>query len=337
MSDRHPAAVPPPLPTQGRPGGRRPTLAKVLGPAAGVALVLGLGALALRYSRQAVQPPRAISGATVSAPAEPAPFRPEVESRNFLVAEASGRVEVLRSEAWVLIKPGDVLTKDDVVRTGVGRALLKLSGASEVELRERVEIRLDSISNAGASLDLRRGKVLAHVGRAGNNLAITAANTRTANAGGLPARFVVTADEKGRVAVAATEGSAQVRAAGRVVTVPAGAQTRVEPGRPPIDPERIPEDVLLTVTWPGGERHEERLPIAGTVAPGSQVRVNGAPAAPDGAGRFIASVPIHDGPNPVEIVVDDVAGRSRRERREIQKVSEAPPLAPVPTNLWNGR
>lgn len=336
MSDRHPAAMPPPLPTRGPPGRRRSTLAKVLGPATGVALVLGLGALALQYSRQAAQPPRASSRGTAQPPAEPL-FRPEVESRNFLVAEASGRVEVLRSDAWVLIKPGDVLTKDDVVRTGVGRALLKLSGASEVDLRDRVEIRLDSISNAGASLDLRRGKVLAHVGRAGDNLAITAAHTRTANAGSLPARFVVTADEKGRVAVAATEGSAQVQAAGRVVTVPAGAQTRVEPGRPPIDPERIPEDVLLTVTWPGGERHEEKLPIAGSVAPGSQVRVNGAPTAPDGAGRFMASVPIHNGPNPIEVVVDDVAGRSRRERREIRKISEAPPLAPVPTNLWNGR
>jgi hypothetical protein len=337
MSDRHPAAMPPPLPPRGRPGGRRSALTRVLGPAAGVTLVLGLGALALRYSRQAAQAPRAIGRGTASAPAEPVPFRPEVESRNFLVAEASGRVEAMRGDAWVLIKPGDVLTKDDVVRTGVGRALLKLSGASEVELRDRVEIRLDSISNAGASLDLRRGKVLAHVGRAGDNLAITAAHTRTANAGGLPARFVVTADEKGRVAVAATEGSAQVEAAGRLVTVGAGAQTRVEPGRPPSDPERIPEDILLTVTWPGGERHEERLPISGSVAPGSQVRVNGAPAVPDGAGRFISSVPLHNGPNPIEVVVDDVAGRSRRERREIRKITEALPLAPVPTNLWNGR
>jgi hypothetical protein len=337
MTDRHPAAMPPSLPSRGRSGARRSTLGRVLGPAAGVTLMLGLGVLALRYSRQAAQPPRAIGRATASRPAEPAPFRPEVESRNFLVAEASGRVEALRGDDWVLIKPGDVLTKDDVVRTGVGRALLKLSGASEVELRERVEIRLDSISNAGASLDLRRGKVLAHVGRAGDNLAITAANTRTANAGGLPARFVVTADDKGRVAVAATEGSASVQAAGRVVTVTAGAQTRVEPGRPPIDPERIPEDILLTVTWPGGERHEERLPIAGYVAPGSQVRVNGAPTALDGAGRFIASVPIHGGPNAIEVVVDDVAGRSKRERREIRKIAEAPPLAPVRTNLWNGR
>jgi hypothetical protein len=337
MSDPQPAAMPPPIPADGRPAGRRGARSKVLGPAVGVALVLGLGALAVRYSRQVAEPPRAGGGAASSPPAAPAAFRPEVESRNFLVAEASGRVEALRGEAWVLVKPGDVLTKDDVVRTGVGRVLLKLSGASEVELRDRVEIRLDSISNAGASLDLRRGKVLAHVGRSGDRLAITAAQTRTANAGGLPARFVVTADEKGRVAVAATEGSAEVEAAGRAVTVPAGTQTRVEPGRPPLDPERIPEDILLTVSWPTGERHDERLPIAGSVAPGAQVRVNGASAWPDGAGHFVASVPLHDGPNPIEVLVDDVAGRSRRERREIKKIAAAPPLLPVPTNLWNGR
>jgi len=145
----------------------------------------------------------------------------------------------------------------------------------------------------------------------------------------------VTADEKGRVAVAATEGAATVEAAGKVVTVRAGTETRAEPGRPPLDPEKIPEEIFLTVSWPAGERHEERLAVTGSASPGSQVRVNGTPAALDATGRFAASVPAHTGPNPIDVEVEDAVGRSKHERREVTKVSTAAPgLAPVPTQLW---
>jgi len=343
MNEPKSAATLPPRSADAGRGGPRAArsrrIGSVAGRVAGVALIGGLGVLALRYSRPAPPAPAALPKPTAASSAPPAPvaatFRPEVESRNFVVAEASGRVETWRAGAWVLIKAGDVLTKDDLVRTGIGRVLLRLSGSSEVELRERVEIRLDSISRAGASLDLRRGKVLAHVGRPGDNVAITAAHTRTRNAEGLPARFVVTADEKGRVAVAATEGAATVEAAGKIVTLQAGTETRAEPGRPPLDPEKIPEDVFLTVSWPAGERHEDRLAVTGNASPGSQVRVNGTPAALDASGRFAATVPAHNGPNPIEVEVDDTVGRSKHERREITKVSTAAPgLVPVPSQLW---
>jgi len=203
MNEPKPAATLPAGPADAGGGGARAgrprRVGSVAGSVAGVALIGGLGVLALRYSRPAPPAPAArprppAETAAVPSPLPAAPFRPEVESRNFVVAEASGRVETWRDGAWVLVKAGDVLTKDDLVRTGIGRVLLKLSGSSEVELRDRVEIRLDSISRAGASLDLRRGKVLAHVGRRGDNVAITAAHTRTQNAEGLPARPLKRAD-----------------------------------------------------------------------------------------------------------------------------------------------
>ena len=297
-----------------------------------VALALG----ALRFSRPvggkpAGQPAAPLAGGSTATPN----FQPQVESRIFQVAETSGRVEVMRTGVWTLVKPGDVLTQDDVVRTTLGRALLKRGPATEIELRDRVEIRLDSISGDSASVDLRRGKVLAHVGRTGDNVAITAAHTRTANVDAQPARFIVTADEHGRVAVATTEGVARFEAAGRAVTVPAGTETRAEPGAPPRDPEKIAEDVLLTVAWPSGERHEEKLPITGKVGPGAQVRVNGAPASTDDTGHFTASIAMHTGPNPIEVEVDDAAGRSKRERREIKKIATRPPdLTTVPVELW---
>jgi len=302
----------------------------------GVAVTV-LVLVALRFSRPVGMTPG--RGTVPPAPAgdggvAPA-FQPQVESRIFQVAETSGRVEVMRNGVWTLVKPGDVLTQDDVVRTALGRALLKRGPATEIELRDRVEIRLDSISGDSASVDLRRGRVLAHVGRTGDNVAITAAHTRTANVDAQPARFIVTADERGRVAVATTEGAARFEAAGRAVTVPAGSETRAEPGAPPRDPEKIAEDVLLTVAWPAGERHEEKLPITGKVGPGSQVRVNGAPASLDGEGHFTASIAMHAGPNPIEVEVEDIAGRSKSERREIKKLATRPPdLTTVPVELW---
>jgi hypothetical protein len=286
----------------------RPTMSGGLGKAAGVPL------------------------ASTKAPAK----LPEVESRIFQVTEATGRVEAHRGGAWVLIVPGDVLTQDDVVRTGVGRAILKLGRTTEIELRDRVEIRLDSISGRGASVDLRRGRVVAHVSSQGSNVAITSARTRTENEGGAPARFVVTADEHGRVAVAATEGVALFESAGRSVKVTAGTTTRADPGRPPIDPEKISEDVFLSVTWPAGERREERVPVTGRATPGSVVRVNGADADVDSAGRFVASVPVRVGANALNVEVEDVSGRSRSEQKEVHRISTRPPnLAPVPTELWN--
>ena len=74
--------------------------------------------------------------------------------------------------------------------------------------------------------------------------------------------------------------------------------------------------------------------IAGVEAV-EEVRVNGAPASTDGAGHFTASIAMHTGPNPVEVEVEDVAGRSKREHREIKKIATRPPdLTAVPVELW---
>ena len=302
---------------------------------AGAAALAGLVFVALRVSRPVVvtaRPP----ALSLAPQASGSSITPEIESRIFVVIEATGRVEAQRGGQWVLISPGDVLTQADVVRTGSGRAILRLGAKTEIELRDRVEIRLDSISRAGASLDLRHGKVVAHVARPGDHVAITAARTKTENVdAAAPARFVVTADDRGHVAVATTLGTARFESAGRAVDVTAGTSTQAEPGHPPDEPEKIAEDVFLSVVWPVGERREDKVPIAGRVEPGSVVRINGTPADTDAAGRFATSVPVRKGSNPVEVEVEDIAGRLKRENREIRKVStKAPELAPVPAQLW---
>jgi hypothetical protein len=310
----------------------------IVGTAALAALVAVLGVLALVVSRKVGREgPARLASRAGATPAATVPRRnaPEVESRMFQVAEATGRVEAQRGGKWVPVVTGDVLSEEDLVRTGSGRAVLRLGSATEVELRERVELRLDSISRAGASLALRRGKVVARV-ETGRSVAITAAETRTENEGSARSRFVVLMDERGRVAVATTEGAARFEAAGKAVRVGAGTATHAEPGQPPAAPEVIGEEVFLSVVWPTGDGQEDKAPVSGKVDPGSEVRVNGAAADVDRAGRFTAAIPVRDGSNAIEVEVEDLAGRTRQERRDVRRIPTRPPnLSAEPAKLWN--
>jgi Glucodextranase, domain B len=91
------------------------------------------------------------------------------------------------------------------------------------------------------------------------------------------------------------------------------------------------------VTWPTREnRDDDAVPIGGRVDPRSSVHVNGVIAEPDRNGRFAASVPVHDGANPVVVEVEDISGRVKFEKHEVRKVPTRPPdLEPIKTELWN--
>jgi hypothetical protein len=294
-----------------------------------VLLVVGAGALlfaATRVSRWLFERPTRLAGAAARAPGGD-------DGGVFQVMAAEGQVDAYRDGRWIKVERGDLLTRDDVVRTvPASRAVLRLGG-TEIELREKVEIRLDRLSTAGASVDLRRGKVVARVSAARDALAITARETRTSNEG--PAHFVVMADERGVVSVASLEGAARFAAAGKTVTVQAGRETRSRPGQPPDDPEKIPEEVLLQVVWPAAEKHAETAAIEGRAGNSALVTVNGVPTpvAPDG--RFSVTVPLREGSNVVEVQAEDVSGRTRRESTTLVRRPVRPPkLAPEPVELW---
>lgn len=264
--------------------------------------------------------------------AAPAPPPAPEPAATFELAAAEGTVEAQRAGRWVPLKRGDTLTRSDVVRTAAAStAVLRLATGTEIELRAGVEIAVDRLPG-GASVDLRRGKVLARVG--GNDaLSVKARETRTTNEG--PARFVVLADARGQVSVAALEGKAQFSAAGKSVALSAGTSSTSKAGAPPEDPERIPEEVLLRVVWPAGERHGEEAELTGRAAPSSTVSVNGRPAAVGPDGQFTATIPLHDGKNPVDVVAEDLAGRTRRDAAiVVKRPAHAPKLTPEVTDLW---
>jgi len=250
----------------------------------------------------------------------------------FEVESANGTVEAQRAGRWLLIKRGDQLTRSDVVRTAAGStAVLRLAAGTQIELRPGVEIGLDRLPG-GPTVDLRRGRVLARVGGA-ETLAFTARETRTVNEG--PARFLVRADEQGRVSVAALEGKTRFTAGGKSVALAAGTTSSSVRGAPPDDPERIPEEVLLNVVWPSAEHHGAEAEIAGRAAPSTVVLVNGAAANMGVDGRFTAKVRLREGKNVVHVEAEDVAGRTRRDQSTLVRRSSQPPmLAPETGDLW---
>jgi hypothetical protein len=253
----------------------------------------------------------------------------------FQVVSADGQVDAYRDGRWIAIHRGDLLTRDDLVRTVPGaHAVLRLSAGGEIELREKVEIRLDRLSAAGSSVDLRHGKVVARVTEANDTLAITARETTTSTEG--PAHVVVQADEHGQVSVATLKGKARFASAGKTVIVPEGTETRsARAGAPPEDPEKIPEEVLLQVVWPENDHRAQTAQIEGHVGPASLVTINGAEAAVGADGRFAATVPLREGGNRVSVEAEDLAGRRRTaEATLLRRATRPPRLAPEPGQLW---
>jgi len=304
-------------------------------------LVVGVAAVlvaASQVSHMLFERPTRLTGAglATSGAAAPggAPTAPVDDAGLFQVTASDGSVDAYRDGRWVPIQRGDLLTKTDLVRTlAGGRAVLRLSVGTEIELRERVEIRLDRLSTAGASVDLRRGKLVARVSTASDALAITARDTRTSNDG--PAHFVVMADEHGVVSVATLKGTARFAAAGKTVAVREGSETRSRLGEPPDDPEKIPEEVLLQVVWPTAEKRAGAAALEGRTGRAALVTVNGTPVtvAPDG--RFAAMVPLRDGPNLVQVRAEDLDGRTREAATTLlRRPARRPKLAPEPAELW---
>jgi hypothetical protein len=268
---------------------------------------------------------------------------------------ATGKVQVQRGDGWAPIQQGDKLTRADVVRTSAASgAVLRLAVGTEIELRAGVEIRLEAwgaggpaapgapsaasadAAPSGASVDLRRGKVLARVGSAGA-LSINARDTRTTSEG--PARFVVLADENGRVSVATIAGTTRFAAGGKSVSLPAGTTSASQGGGPPNDPEHISEEVFLNVVWPTVDRHGEHAQIKGRASPSSVVTVRapgGLETTAVGAdGQFSVTVPVGIGKTPVEVEAEDLVGHTKQVSTTLSRRPPPPPaLTPEATDLW---
>jgi hypothetical protein len=340
-------------------------------------VAIAIVVVATRVSRRLFEAPEkaALDSPPTAVAAAGTPLPAGEDTHVFEVMSATGRVEAQRGETWSAIRQGDKLTRSDVVRTSAASgAVLRLAAGTEIELRAGVEIRLDAWSAGsatpgsaggaapgaaggpasgggdaapiagpvtasppgGATVDLRRGKVLARVGNTGS-LAINARDTRTTSEG--PARFVVLADENGRVAVATIAGKTRFAAGGKSVSLPAGTTSASQGGAPPEDPEHISEEVFLNVAWPTVDRHGEHAQIKGRATPSSVVTVRapgGLETAAVGAdGQFSVTVPVSIGKTPIEVEAEDLVGHTKQATTTLTRRPPPPPaLRPEATDLW---
>jgi hypothetical protein len=254
----------------------------------------------------------------------------------FRVAALTGSVEFLHGDQWYVAQAGDQLTLQDVIRTPRGSTAYLRRGGTEIEVREGVDIRLEALANQTATFGvLRGGNVVASVEDGQQRLEITAADTNSSNRG--PARWVVSLAPSGQVSVAAVKGAVGFAARGKEVTVGAGNESTAAPGRPPGDPEPIPEELLLSVKWPELDRASAPAgfaPLAGRVRPSSRVKVNGVEAAVHGDGSFALPVPVVIGPNRVDVHAEDILGRKKTLTRVLKRPPPSPSLESTGEELW---
>jgi len=147
----------------------------------------------------------------------------------------------------------------------------------------------------------------------------------------------VFADGHGMVAVASETATVRLAAQENEVALQAGQQSVVTPGSPPSDPESIPDEVFLSISWPEERlRRDQRLVLRGRVQPGTEVRVGGQRPEVTAGGEFEAQVDLDAGPNTVTVSARDPAGRTRDERSPPIVVRNRPPrLEVVNEGLWD--
>ena len=260
--------------------------------------------------------------APVAPPAAPIPAPAPT---TFEITEVSGAVEVRRGVDWVPVKPGDRLGTADAIRTqNDGRAILRGAGGDELKLRERVELEIGRLSTFTSELRLRRGKLRAQAAPGTESLQITSGEAQAVGKGG--GRFTVYADPRGAVTVASESGETEVIAQGAAVTVGAGKQTYVAPGKKPGDPVAIPDEVFLQVAWPAGEVHARKVNVRGRAEKGALLLVNGQETAVNEDGTFQTDVALREGKNKVAVRAETMSGEQREKTGEVQVNTHGPPL-----------
>ncbi len=249
-------------------------------------------------------------------PPRPPEDPPAPAAGSFELVEVTGTVEVRRGEEWTAIARGEQLLANESIRSAKGaRAVLRTPAGDELVLRERVELKVGELSSTVTELTLLRGRVKAAAAAGTERFAISAKGTRAVAPGG--SRFTVYSDTRGAVAVASEQGDVKVLAKGEQVTVGAGMQTSVAPGKAPGKPQPVAAEVFLAVAWPKDEIHETKATLRGKTTPGTEVTVNGEPASVLDDGRFEITVPLKPGKNKVLVMAESVDGKVRDEKGNV--------------------
>lgn len=273
-------------------------------------------------------------GLAVSTPISPAPMPPSGLSAEIVeaspeaaplalsVTDLQGQVEIIRGdkETWSAAEEGMVLAAKDRIRTlQDSQATLSMPGVFSVRLRPKSEFKVRRLAEKAFRFLLQQGMIAADVVDDPEHLFEVAASSAVATTRG--GAFRMNVNQDGLVAIGTSRGSVDLEAEGRVVQLRSGYMTRVERGKEPADPIRIPKQLFLKVHWPSKrDRSSRKLALEGKTEVGARVQVGGATVEVDGQGRFHTVVALSEGINRLDVVAEDVGGNRRRRRSPRYKV-----------------
>ncbi len=232
------------------------------------------------------------------------------------ITDTTGNVEVkFAASDWRPVRPGDVLSVSDLIRTGPGAsATIDVGTTATVVLTESSQLGASDISRTVSSVRLQGGRLEAQVrGEDGSSFRVQVRGSDVV-ASTENGQFSVLSDDRGRVTVASSEGRVKVTARGKSVALAGGEQSTVLPDRPPSDPQKVPPSLYLKVGKPRSlVLREKLLTLSGLTTPGAVVSVNGAPVDVAADGSFTARVALTEGANSIAVRAGDVLGRKQAE------------------------
>ncbi len=205
------------------------------------------------------------------------------------VLEMAGRVERRRGEAWEPVARGQLLGVDDTIRTGVGAgATIAIGKRSRLAVSDATQLTVHEITAAVERLRISRGRISVDHERDGARVLVIESEHGDAIARAGAARFTVLASGTA-LAVATEAGVVRLQSGGAAVDVAAGTRSVSFAGRPPTKGTTIPSTLLLAIARRAAD--DGSCTVAGTVDPGSEVRVDGRPVEAGVDGRFTVHVP----------------------------------------------
>lgn len=269
-------------------------------------------------------PPEAPPSAeTATSPTAPSPTK-LIEAR---IKEAPADAEAYEPARgrWEPVHATDLLSTDAILRTKDHPVLLAIGDRILVTVSPGSQFRLGELSEELSNVSLEGGRLSASVAGGGRSELLVQVRGTSAEARTAEGDFAVLRSEAGQVTVAGTRGKIRVAAEGRSVELADGEQSVVAPKRAPSTPTKIPGKLLLKLRHGQMRKLKQRSTlVAGEVAPGSVVAVNGVDV-PTNDGRFSVQVPLREGMNEVTIAARDALGRDvKRVLRGIE-VDTSPP------------
>ncbi|RKH53565.1 hypothetical protein D7X55_01875 [Corallococcus sp. AB049A] len=298
-----------------------------------IGLVLILAALPVGWFVFLREPPAPLPPPEPPRVATPVEVKKAVE---LVLSSFEGSVDVKHGEAgaWMPATKDMPLRPTDVVRTGRGSWAVVLNGeAVELRMEAETEVSVAELSDQLSEFLLNNGMATATVRGRPNvrHTFILKAKGAEAEASTAQGTFTMSNNGKGTVSVGTRDGDVKLSdKEGRYVIVRAGQQSIVRPGQGPSKPAPIPSTVFLKMEWPAAKQTKGEVVIAGRTDPGSRVMVAGASVPTDEEGRFKLTLPLNQGPNPIQVSAMGVGGAHQTEQQVLTFETPPPPKPPKP-------